>query len=340
MRILLLEAGRRGSDVRSCVKLKGRKQISRVRKVSAQRSALAPYLIVKRGEAHLDAARRLSADMLENQPTYEFLLSLRRLNFNVETRGADWGWTSLKATPTFHSVCKEIAMPQAQAAELAPVPYLREAAGLAVALFDMVQVESLLVCGTDAFHLPFEGYIREQISIQGLASDACELVYTATSVWKDREEDNDGKPLPQDLIDHLKELLKTMTDVMQFAKARASRGPFARFISHKADAGRIQGFRAQIKDAMDRFGVRVECSTSLQVATTPNALLTLDAVAYHRSRCCFSYSRAASRYSCCARGACSQQVQLMRHGSLIKSKLRPSTLIRAFPRPRTLHVIR
>ncbi|KAF9495932.1 hypothetical protein BDN71DRAFT_1506276 [Pleurotus eryngii] len=126
-----------------------------------------------------------------------------------------------------------------QAAELAPVPYLREAAGLAVALFDMVQ-----------------GTLENKSAFKGLASDACELVYTATSVWKDREEDNDGKPLPQDLIDHLKELLKTMTDVMQFAKARASRGPFARFISHKADAGRIQGFRAQIKDAMDRFGMQ------------------------------------------------------------------------------------
>lgn len=31
-----------------------------------------------------------------------------------------------------------------QAAELAPVPYLKEAAGLAVALFDMVQVTSVL----------------------------------------------------------------------------------------------------------------------------------------------------------------------------------------------------
>ncbi|KAJ8690974.1 hypothetical protein PTI98_010591 [Pleurotus ostreatus] len=126
-----------------------------------------------------------------------------------------------------------------QAAELAPVPYLKEAAGLAVALFDMVQSTS-----------------DNKSAFKALANDACELVYTATSVWKDREEDNNGKTLPQDLMDHLKELLETMTDVMDFAKARASRGLFARFISHKADAGRIQGFRAQLKDALDRFGMQ------------------------------------------------------------------------------------
>ncbi|KAF4562667.1 hypothetical protein EYR36_004061 [Pleurotus pulmonarius] len=126
-----------------------------------------------------------------------------------------------------------------QAARFAPVPYLQEAAGLAVALFEMVQTT------TD-----------NKSSFKALANDACGLVYTATNVWKDREADNDGKAIPQDLMDHLKELLDTMNDVMAFAKSRASRGIFARFVSHKADVGQIQGFRARLKDALDRFGMQ------------------------------------------------------------------------------------
>ncbi|KAF4581613.1 hypothetical protein EYR38_002942 [Pleurotus pulmonarius] len=139
-----------------------------------------------------------------------------------------------------------------QAARFAPVPYLQEAAGLAVALFEMVQTT------TD-----------NKSSFKALANDACGLVYTATNVWKDREADNDGKAIPQDLMDHLKELLDTMNDVMAFAKSRASRGIFARFVSHKADVGQIQGFRARLKDALDRFGVCIQ----FQISTSLHQLL-------------------------------------------------------------------
>ncbi|KAL4261234.1 hypothetical protein AB1N83_011043 [Pleurotus pulmonarius] len=126
-----------------------------------------------------------------------------------------------------------------QAARLAPLPYLKEAAELAVVLFDMVQTTS-----------------ENKSAFKALANDACELVYTAMSVWKDREKDNGGKSIPRDLEDHLEELLGTMKNVTDFAKARASRGIFARLVSHKADAGRIQGYRAQIKDALDRFALQ------------------------------------------------------------------------------------
>ncbi|KAF4591305.1 hypothetical protein EYR40_009908 [Pleurotus pulmonarius] len=126
-----------------------------------------------------------------------------------------------------------------QAAHFAPVPYLQEAAGLAVALFGMVQTT------TD-----------NKSAFKALANDACGLVYAATNVWKDREADNDGKEIPQDLKDHLKGLLDTMNEVTIFAQGRASRGVVARFLSHKADAGQIQDFRAQLKDALDRFGMQ------------------------------------------------------------------------------------
>ncbi len=61
----------------------------------------------------------------------------------------------------------------------------------------------------------------------------------------------------------------TMNDVMAFAKSRASRGIFARFLSHKADVGQIQGFRAQLKDALDRFGVCIQ----FQISTSLHQLL-------------------------------------------------------------------
>lgn len=48
-----------------------------------------------------------------------------------------------------------------------------------------------------------------------------------------------------------------MEDTVDFAKARAARGYLARFVSHKSDADRIQSHRSRLKDALDRFGVRI-----------------------------------------------------------------------------------
>lgn len=95
-----------------------------------------------------------------------------------------------------------------------------------------------------------------------------------------------------------------MKDVTNFATARASRGVFARFVSHKADAGRIQGFRAQIKDALDRFAVCLQRSTS---ATKLSALSIPAAVTYHCPRRCVPCSRTASSYSTRSSGICTAE---------------------------------
>ncbi|KAF4605845.1 hypothetical protein EYR40_004635 [Pleurotus pulmonarius] len=103
-----------------------------------------------------------------------------------------------------------------QASRIAPVPYLQDAVGLAVALFDMVQRTS-----------------ENKSAFQSLANDACGLVCAAMNVWKDREVENNGAAIHQDLMNHLKELLNTLNDVTEFANARAARGTIARFVSHK-----------------------------------------------------------------------------------------------------------
>ncbi|KAJ8690977.1 hypothetical protein PTI98_010594 [Pleurotus ostreatus] len=126
-----------------------------------------------------------------------------------------------------------------QAAAFAPVPYLQQAAGLAIGLVDMVQSTS-----------------DNKAAFTSLATDACGLVYTATNVWKDRDENKDGKKIPQDLAKHLEEMLNTMSEIMDFAKTRAARGFLVRFVSHKADADRIQGYRVQLSDALNRFGMQ------------------------------------------------------------------------------------
>ncbi|KAF9495929.1 hypothetical protein BDN71DRAFT_807031 [Pleurotus eryngii] len=124
-----------------------------------------------------------------------------------------------------------------QAALFAPVPYLQQAAGMAITLVDMVQTTS-----------------DNKSAFKALAADACGLVYTATNVWKDRGKD--GNKIPQDLENHLRELLKEMRDTMDFAKARAARGYLARVVSYKSDAGRILSHRLRLKDALDRFGMQ------------------------------------------------------------------------------------
>ncbi|KAF9495893.1 hypothetical protein BDN71DRAFT_1446827 [Pleurotus eryngii] len=124
-----------------------------------------------------------------------------------------------------------------QAALFAPVPYLQQAAGIAITLVDMVQTTS-----------------DNKSAFKALAADACGLVYIATNVWKDRGKG--GNNIPKDLENHLRELLKEMQDTMDFAEARAARGYLARVVSYKSDAGRILSHRLRLKGALDRFGMQ------------------------------------------------------------------------------------
>ncbi|KAL4258128.1 Fungal N-terminal domain-containing protein [Pleurotus pulmonarius] len=143
--------------------------------------------------------------------------------------------------------CKDVAQDVAgivlstleQAATFAPVPYLQQAAGLAIGLIDMVQSTS-----------------DNKAAFKSLATDACGLVYAAANVWKDQDEKKDGKKIPRDLARHLEEMLETMRDIMKFAEMRAARGYLARFVSHKADSDKIQSYRVQLKEALDRFGMQ------------------------------------------------------------------------------------
>ncbi|KAG9227140.1 hypothetical protein CCMSSC00406_0004321 [Pleurotus cornucopiae] len=183
------------------------------------------------------------------------MLDLPLSTVEAAIRGqADWQTTLLTWTPTTDEENKKAArranykdMTQdiaaivistlEQAALFAPIPYLQQAAGMAITLVDMVQTTS-----------------DNKPAFKALAADACGLVYTATNVWKDRGKD--GNKIPQDLENHLRELLKEMRDTMDFAEARAARGYLARFVSHKSDAERILSHRLRLKDALDRFGMQ------------------------------------------------------------------------------------
>ncbi|KAF7423019.1 hypothetical protein PC9H_011183 [Pleurotus ostreatus] len=154
-----------------------------------------------------------------------------------------------------------------QAAAFAPVPYLQQAAGLAIGLVDMVQSTS-----------------DNKAAFTSLATDACGLVYTATNVWKDRDENRDGTKIPQDLVNHLEEVLRTMEDIMHFAEMRAARGFLARFLSHKADADGIRGYRVRLKDALDRFGMQSHITVRDAVARIQDQQdAILDALKDHTS---------------------------------------------------------
>ncbi|KDQ25178.1 hypothetical protein PLEOSDRAFT_1106122 [Pleurotus ostreatus PC15] len=154
-----------------------------------------------------------------------------------------------------------------QAAAFAPVPYLQQAAGLAITLVDMIQSTS-----------------DNKSAFKSLAADACGLVYTAMNVWKDRDENRDGTKIPQDLVNHLEEVLRTMEDIMHFAEMRAARGFLARFLSHKADADGIRGYRVRLKDALDRFGMQSHITVRDAVARIQDQQdAILDALKDHTS---------------------------------------------------------
>ncbi|KAG7089540.1 hypothetical protein E1B28_011213 [Marasmius oreades] len=123
------------------------------------------------------------------------------------------------------------------AARFAPVPYLSDISAAALGIVNAAQT----------FESNKEGFRR-------LAADSCELVYAVTSTCDGFTKD--GKSLPADLEEHLKQLLESLKKIQAFIAKQSRRNRFSRFLTYKTDTGTIQEYREALRHSLDLFGLQ------------------------------------------------------------------------------------
>lgn len=123
------------------------------------------------------------------------------------------------------------------AARLAPIPYLKDAAGLALGIVNVIQ-----------------GVRGNKDAFRRLADDACGLVYAILCRHATAARTASG--VSADLLDNLQELLKTLTAIERFAKKKVSRNVVMRVIMRQSDLGTIQEFRETLRQSLDLFGLK------------------------------------------------------------------------------------
>ncbi|KAF9458853.1 hypothetical protein BDZ94DRAFT_1325216 [Collybia nuda] len=115
-------------------------------------------------------------------------------------------------------------------ARYAPIPYLQEAASLALGILQIINdVKSVQ-----------EGLVR-------LANDSCELVYRAVCVYS-----HGGGNSPM-LRENLGKLIRTLTSIHSYAKREMKRSLMVRLIKYKFDQGRIVEYRETLRQSLDVF---------------------------------------------------------------------------------------
>lgn len=131
------------------------------------------------------------------------------------------------------------------AAALAPIPYLQQAAILALTILDSVQ-----------------GARGNQSGFAGLAADACNVVYIVTTFMDVKKKV--GKDLPADLEHNLKSLLNGLQKIERFAQKK--RGFLKRFVMSTTDAANIAEHRTMLNNSLATFGLESNLSIRDSVA--------------------------------------------------------------------------
>ncbi|KAF8626478.1 hypothetical protein AX17_006534 [Amanita inopinata Kibby_2008] len=138
-------------------------------------------------------------------------------------------------------------------AKFSPVPYLSDAAGLALAILSIVQQT----------RDNKDGYMR-------LAEDACELVYAVVSARTRKEgeggEGNEGGDGTPGLEENIRQLVTTLTSIERFATKGASRNRVKAFFRSSSDAGKIAEYREKLKLCLGLFGLQSDISIRETVA--------------------------------------------------------------------------
>ncbi|KAF8626050.1 hypothetical protein AX15_005104 [Amanita polypyramis BW_CC] len=127
-----------------------------------------------------------------------------------------------------------------------PVPFLSDAAGIAITIIGVVQKAR---SNKDGF--------------KRLAEDSCELVYAIVRAHKDIAKEED---VPKDLIENLEQLVNTLLSVQKLSQKGTSRNIFRAMFRSGVDAGKIQDYRAKIQQSMRVFGLQTDISLRDTVA--------------------------------------------------------------------------
>ncbi|KAJ3780527.1 hypothetical protein GGU10DRAFT_369271 [Lentinula aff. detonsa] len=162
------------------------------------------------------------------------------------------------------------------AAAFAPIPYLGEAAQLAMSIWDAVQTTqdtkaSLRALGSDAISLVYAVMTtcdevlkrNTQKGSEPVIEDAPELKGSdgndkdkEKDPSKDPEQAKDEEKLNPELRRNLEGLCLTLTDLEHFAKHVASRNVVLRFLTARSDAGKVVEFQNKMKMALDLFALQ------------------------------------------------------------------------------------
>ncbi|KAF9458863.1 hypothetical protein BDZ94DRAFT_1312902 [Collybia nuda] len=132
-----------------------------------------------------------------------------------------------------HDIAQNIMTTLQATARYALIPYLQEAATLALGILQII--DDVRTCQA--------GFTR-------LSRDSCELVYGII------------KALPKDtgvstaLLDNLEALVRTLSSIYSYAKKETKRNLLIRIIKHKSDQGKIIEYREALRQSLDLFGLQ------------------------------------------------------------------------------------
>ncbi|KAF9463387.1 hypothetical protein BDZ94DRAFT_1259231 [Collybia nuda] len=128
-------------------------------------------------------------------------------------------------------------------ARVTPVPYLMEAADLALGILSAVQ--SMKDCR--------EGF-------KSLASDSCGLVYAIVGAHSEAVVE------PKDMDIHVNELLETLRSIHTFSQKELRRNVLARLVRNSSDSTKILEYRQALRQSLDVFGLQSTVSIRENIA--------------------------------------------------------------------------
>jgi len=144
-------------------------------------------------------------------------------------KGLDWVEASVNGGVLILSLVKE-------AAEFAPVPFLKQAAGTTLRIVNTVQAVK-----------------ENKADFQRLAEDAMRVI---SEIWKayQKSENKVGWPGTH-LQDAVADIVATLENILVFVEAQIERNRAVRVIWSIADGQKIKEYREKLNQAMNQFGV-------------------------------------------------------------------------------------
>ncbi|KAL0066229.1 hypothetical protein AAF712_006659 [Marasmius tenuissimus] len=142
-------------------------------------------------------------------------------------------------------------------ARFTPVPYLSDISSVALMILEAAQT--------------FRGNTETS---KKLCSEICDLVCTIHATCRSLTKND--KPLPDDLEENLRQLLRSIEKLQTSIDERLRRPGYLRFLTYKTDSEAIQEYRNDIKYCLDRFEVQSNIAIRIQVAAIVEQLRQAD----------------------------------------------------------------